>query len=132
MRFFLYQTHGLQELILISLPVFGSQVFQTTQLCFFGRYITYIRIIYIDKIYVNLFCFVWYFFFVIVQFTLSSFTSNSVISPLTVQTVTIGDFTLPITRLFFYVERQTRRASNLFHTGFSAPEGQNAFMQFLC
>jgi hypothetical protein len=53
-------------------------------------------------------------------------------SPLTVQTVTVGDFTLPITRLLIYVERQTRRTSDLFYTGFSAPEGQNAFMQFLC
>lgn len=62
---------------------------------------------------------------------LSSHTSrSSVISPLTVQTVTVGNFNLPITCLLIYVERQTRRASNLFHTSFSAPEGQNAFMQY--
>jgi len=50
-----------------------------------------------------------------------------VISPLTVQTVTTGDFTLPITRLLIYVERQTRRASDLFYTSLSTPEGQNAY-----
>jgi len=47
--------------------------------------------------------------------------------------VTVGDFTLPITRLLIYVERQTRWTCDLFYTSFCAPEGQiDAIMQFLC
>lgn len=41
---------------------------------------------------------------------------------LTVQSVTVGHFTLPITSLLIYVESQSWRATNLLHTSFSAPE----------
>ena len=44
------------------------------------------------------------------------------VSTLTVQTVTVGHFALPVTSLLIYVERKTGRASDLLNTSLSAPE----------
>ena len=41
---------------------------------------------------------------------------------LTVQTVTVGHFTLPITSLLINVESETGRASDLLNTSLSAPD----------
>ncbi|KAG8291515.1 hypothetical protein J6590_058284 [Homalodisca vitripennis] len=43
---------------------------------------------------------------------------------LTVELVTVGHFTLPITSLLINVESQPRRTTNLLHTGFCAPGEQ--------
>lgn len=49
-------------------------------------------------------------------------TATSAMQTLTVQTVTVGHFTLPITSLLINVESETGRASDLLNTSLSAPD----------